>query len=84
MFTIYGREDCSFCTQVIKLLEDNGYQYEYKTVSDHAIRDELHGRAPLARTVPQVFLEDHYIGGYSDLQNAIATGGLAVLVEMVA
>ena len=61
---IFGRDNCKFCSDAKHLCEMNGFKYEYKYTTDPEVKDELLYLVPTARTVPQIFVNDKYIGGY--------------------
>jgi glutaredoxin 3 len=55
-------------------MEQRGWKYTYKDVMQKPIREELMEAAPNARTVPQIFYNGFYIGGYSDLTSKMESG----------
>lgn len=72
---IYGHENCTFCLKVKKLLVLKGYQFNYHDIlaSDES-RAEFERRCPNAKTVPQVFIGETLVGGYSETLAAIMRG----------
>lgn len=67
---IYGRDDCRFCAAAVAHCQRKGYAHVYYNVGrDQALMaalvDRL-GREP--KTVPQIFIGGHHIGGFTDLQ----------------
>ena len=67
MFIIYTKDSCIFCVKAKELLTENKYAFEEKNVLDENFRAELLLRLPEAHTVPQIFKDNNYIGGYTDL-----------------
>lgn len=66
MFHIYGTERCGFCDKAKELLESFDILYSYQDVTtDQGLIDmfKMNGW----KTVPQIFEEEKYIGGYSEL-----------------
>ncbi len=71
-FVIYGRENCSFCKQAVELakqLQGHGYgKYQYIDIVaagiDKQKLSEMVGKP--VETIPQVFLDDVPIGGYTE------------------
>jgi ribonucleoside-diphosphate reductase alpha chain len=64
---VYGKSDgsCPYCNMVTKLLDSKGIEYEYVYVDQYdEPLSELVGRN--VRTVPQVFIDGEYIGGYQE------------------
>ena len=67
MYTIYSKQNCSFCMQAKQLLEMEQLQFEYLTLGTHYNLDVLMTLAPNAKSFPQVFKDGVLVGGYSDL-----------------
>lgn len=65
--TVWSKPNCPFCDQAKKLLNLKGYTFEEKIVGKDATREELLEAVPTARTVPQIFLDGNYIGGFNEL-----------------
>lgn len=69
---IFGMPNCTYCTSAKKLLQIK--QIEYKYTDFFELDDEeqrkVRERAPSAGSFPIIFLEDTYIGGFSQLQSA--------------
>lgn len=70
---IYGfGNGCVYCDKAVDLLNDKGLEYTFKDIkTDMDLRNELQEVRGLdslkGQTVPQVFINDVYIGGYTDL-----------------
>jgi glutaredoxin len=60
---IMGRESCAYCKKSKELLDTYNLKYIYEEVGDPATF--------AYETVPQIWLNDTHIGGYSDLKNII-------------
>lgn len=73
MIEIYGTPTCGFCLRAKKLAERYQLPYEYKDISSiEANRVELNERyGSEPRTVPQIYWNDKYIGGYNELAEEI-------------
>lgn len=66
---IWSKENCSFCQKAKQLLQEHNLSYEERLLgSNYSITDLLQV-VPNAKTVPQIFIDDTYIGGYTDLVN---------------
>ena len=65
---IWSKRSCTFCEQAKSLLKSKGIEYEERKIGDGWTKEELLEAVPTARTVPQVFLEEEYIGGYQELK----------------
>lgn len=66
MFYIITREDCPWCDKAKEALDNRGEPYEAFLYTDHPMIVKLMGKAGL-KTVPQIWYEGTYIGGYTDL-----------------
>jgi glutaredoxin 3 len=66
MITIYGHGRCGWCIRAKKLAERYSLSYEWKDTDDNAILNEMKIKLPEARTVPQIWWHEKYIGGYED------------------
>jgi glutaredoxin len=66
--TVWSKNACPFCVQAKALLESRGIDYEERNVSKDWTREQLLEAVPTARTLPQIFLDDNYIGGFTELR----------------
>lgn len=65
--TIYSTAQCPYCVMAKQLLDRKSVQYEEIRVDrDPAKRTEMMQKSQ-RRTVPQIFINDQAIGGYTDL-----------------
>jgi glutaredoxin 3 len=65
---VWSKNSCPFCVQAKALLELRGIEYEERNVSTDWTREQLLEAVPTARTLPQIFLDDQHIGGFTDLR----------------
>ena len=65
---VWSRYDCTFCDQAKELLKLKGYEIEERKIGDGYTKEELLEAVPTARSVPQIFIEDKLVGGFTDLQ----------------
>lgn len=65
---VWSKYHCTFCDQAKALLESKGISYEERKIGDGFTREELLEAVPTARTVPQIFLDDIYVGGFPELK----------------
>ena len=78
---IYTKFGCGFCYRAKRLLDEKGVAYtEHDITMGGAHRDEMRARAPLARTVPQIFIGETHVGGSDDLSALDASGKLDELL----
>lgn len=66
MVKIWGRPSCSFCERAKQLCEQYSLKYEYILIDGPEKLRELQELVPEARTVPQIFWNGNYIGGYTE------------------
>ena len=78
---IYTKFGCPFCVRAKHLLDKKGASYnEFDITMGGAKRDEMMERAPMARTVPQIFIGETYVGGSDDLAALESAGKLDALL----
>jgi len=66
MFYILSRDDCSWCDKAMEALDNRGEPYEAFLYTEHLMIGKLMGKAGL-KTVPQIWYNNQYIGGYEDM-----------------
>ena len=77
---VYTTNWCPYCVRAKKLLEKKGAAYrEIDVEGDDATRAWLI-QATGQRTVPQIFVNDRPIGGFTDMAALDAKGGLDPLL----
>ena len=64
---VWSKLNCPYCVSAIALLKQKGYDIEERKIGVDFTKDQLLEAVPLARTVPQIFLDNEYIGGYDNL-----------------
>ena len=65
---VWSKNQCPFCDQAKNLLRLKGIEYEERNISKDWTREQLLEAVPTARTVPQIFLDDQHIGGFTELK----------------
>lgn len=65
---VWSKDACPFCDQAKNLLKLKGIEYEERNISRDWTREQLLEAVPDARTVPQIFLGDQLIGGFTELR----------------
>ncbi len=77
---IYTGANCAYCMAAKNLLKSKGLDYaEVRIDTDPVRREEMLTRTQ-RRTVPQIFINGHHVGGYDDLLAADRSGELAKLI----
>lgn len=69
--TIWTKDSCTFCVQAKQLLEGKGIEFEERKIGKDWTKEQLLEAVPTARTVPQIFLDEQYVGGYQELRQKL-------------
>ncbi len=69
--TLWTKKSCPFCVQAKELLTIKGIQFEERVIGEGWTKEQLLEAVPNARTVPQIFLGEEYVGGFTDLRAKI-------------
>ncbi len=78
---VYTTSYCSYCRAAKALLERKGVSYEEIDVTeDDAAREDLTRRSG-QRTVPQIWIGETHVGGFSDLDALEREGKLDPLLR---
>ncbi len=79
---LFGTASCKFCLLSKKLLDRVGITYSYHEVSDVTeYLDTVKDVTGNQRTVPVIFSDNSFIGGYSELVLYIGSKSELTLVE---
>ena len=65
--TIYTTKVCPYCVRAKALLDRKGIEYVEISAEDEAVREAMIIKAGGQRTVPQIFINNHHVGGSDDL-----------------
>jgi glutaredoxin len=73
MIIIYGASWCTWCKRAKELAEARDLPYVWKDVEEDGVYDELKAAKPAhaSSTIPQIWWNGHYVGGYTDLAQEI-------------
>jgi len=78
---IYTWSTCPFCIRAKALLNKKGVDFtEYCIDGNEAERAQMAERSNGRRSLPQIFINDHHIGGCDDLYALNAQGKLDALL----
>ena len=69
---MWSKYHCPHCDQARQLLKQKGYEIEERKIGDGYTKEELLEAIPTARTVPQIYLDETYIGGFQELKQHFA------------
>jgi len=65
---VYSGDYCPYCSRAKALLTQRDIEFtEYNVQNEPERRQEMAKRAPGARTIPQIFINDRHVGGCDDL-----------------
>jgi len=65
---VWSKDHCPYCVQAKNLLESKGIDYEERNINENYTKEQLLEVVPTARTLPQIFIDDNYIGGFTELR----------------
>lgn len=68
---IWSKDNCQYCIKAKTLLDLKGVQYEERKIGAGWTKEQLLEAVPTARTVPQIFLDGAYLGGYDELSKTL-------------
>ena len=75
--TMYSGPSCNFCDAAKRLLLRNNLEYNEIDIStESGLIDEMIKKANGKRTIPQIFFDDHHVGGYVELRELEKKGEL--------
>ena len=78
---IYTGDRCIHCDWAIDLLNRKNIKFtEYNVAKDITKREEMLKKSNGAKTVPQIFIGEHYVGGNVELQALEKEGELNSLL----
>ncbi len=67
--TVYMGPGCAFCDAAKRLLVRNNIPYkEINIALEEGKMDEMLKKSKGKRTIPQIFFNDHHVGGYEELR----------------
>ncbi len=62
---IYTFTTCGYCIMAKRVLDDNKISYEEEVITRDKVRELA--KKTKSITVPQIFVDDEFIGGYTEL-----------------
>jgi glutaredoxin len=72
MIVIYGTTHCKWCKAAVALADARGLRHEYRPIDENEqFYIELKALKPEAKTVPQIWWDNRYIGGYTDFAQEV-------------
>lgn len=71
MITIYGKPTCVYCIKAKKLAAQYNFKFEYIDIDEPGNMEIFKQKLPDATSVPQIFWNVKYIGGYNEFASEI-------------
>ena len=69
---VWSKTPCPYCDQAKALLKSRGIDYEERNITEGTwTKEQLMEAVPNARTVPQIFINQQLIGGFTELRKYI-------------
>ena len=67
---VFSQENCVACNTAVSMLNRSGYEVEIRKIGEGErwTKKDLLELAPGARSVPQIFFGDYYVGGLPQLK----------------
>ena len=65
---VWSKDNCPYCEQAKGLLKMKGIEFEEKKIGHGYTTEELLEAVPGARTVPQIFIDETLVGGFTELK----------------
>lgn len=69
---IWSKNECPYCDMAKDLLSQREMSFEERKIGNGWSREQLLEQVPDAKTVPQIFIGEQYIGGYTELRSHLA------------
>lgn len=68
---VWSKNGCPYCDQAKNLLKSKNIEFEERNIEKDWSREQLLEAVPTARTLPQIFLDDQLVGGFTELRNRL-------------
>jgi glutaredoxin 3 len=79
--TIYSSKFCGYCVAAERLFKSKDVDYKLIKVDEDPSKFEYMVETTGRRTVPQIFIGDHHVGGFDDLSAINQSGELTTLLK---
>ena len=80
--TVYMGPMCSYCDAAKRLLNKKNIPFkEINIALEEGKMEEMLKKSNGMKTIPQIFIEDHHIGGYDELRALENKGELNKLIK---
>lgn len=73
---VFGKAKCSYCIKLINILQNHEYDFDYIDITNNKnLHGMLKGKTGIS-TVPYVYINNEYIGGYTDFMGKCYKKGI--------
>tara|TARA_Y100001937_G_scaffold121860_1_gene181308 strand:- start:451 stop:672 length:222 start_codon:yes stop_codon:yes gene_type:complete len=69
---VYTKPMCGYCISAKNLLKSKGIEYEERYLDNQQVIKEFVEQHPTKRSMPQIWLDDEYVGGFRELQQKLS------------
>jgi len=71
MYKVYTKPGCSNCTAAKNLLTSKSLPFVEMDITSEETKNRLLTEVPHAKSVPQIFYNEEYVGGYTELNERL-------------
>ena len=68
---VWSKYNCPQCEQAKTLLRQKNIIFEERKIGDGWYREDLLAEVPNAKSVPQIFFDQEYVGGLQELKQKL-------------
>ena len=68
---VWSKDQCPYCDQAKALLKSRNIEFEERNIQHDWTREQLLEAVPTARSVPQIFLDEELVGGFTELRTKL-------------
>lgn len=68
---VWSKPNCPQCEQAKQLLATKNINFEVRVIGSDWTKEQLLEAVPNARTVPQIFIDNEYVGGINELRKRV-------------
>jgi glutaredoxin len=69
--TVWSKDQCGYCEMAKQLLELRGIEFEERKIGKDWTKEQLLEAVPTAKSVPQIFIDEEYVGGFTELKQLL-------------
>ena len=69
---VYTKPMCGYCISAKNLLKSKGIEYEERYLDNPQVINEFIEQHPTKRSMPQIWIDDEYVGGFRELQSKLS------------